>query len=39
MTLLVVSVPAFAAGSGLFAAGWAMDRARRLTVDLEQATG
>ncbi|OWA11150.1 hypothetical protein B9W68_15060 [Streptomyces sp. CS227] len=39
VTLLVVSVPAFAAGSGLFAAGWAMDRARRLTADLERATG
>ncbi|MFD4985714.1 hypothetical protein [Streptomyces sp. NPDC058374] len=39
VTLLVVSVPAFAAGSGLLAAGWTMERTRRLTTDLERATG
>ncbi|WP_436737824.1 hypothetical protein [Streptomyces sp. BBFR102] len=39
VTFLVVSVPASAAGCGLLAAGWAMERARRLTVELERASG
>ncbi|MFD6861966.1 hypothetical protein ACFWDM_05930 [Streptomyces diastaticus] len=39
VALLVFSAPAFAAGSGLFTAGWLMERTRRLTVQLEQATG